>query len=379
MLTSEEMGTCASEGLQGRPKLGLPKASPGHDAQAHPKYVCPISRAPLRLDGDGLRTADGHGVYAMQRGIPQFLRLAPAEDEQCKGQLERLNRLARERGWRSALQVVKGEDPEFIRYVTDPGRGSFIDLLPLTRDSDVLEIGPGLGQITPLLARHARSVCALEVVSGQAEFAAERCRQEGMSNVLCAAGGDDCRLPYADETFDLVVLNLVFEWCASRLSDETFTSVQRRFLGEIRRVLKPGGSLYLATKNRFALGYLVGRPDEHCHQVRFGSALPRWLARLLMRTRGHARPLGMLHSHNALKAMLHEARLERVDSFWAAPEMRYPTHYARTDAASIRDVRRSPGFVQGDGRIVRFLMRLVPDPLVKHFTPGLAFLATRRR
>lgn len=349
-----------------------------NDAQINPKYVCPRTHAPLHLDGDTYRTAGGGAVYPLHSGIPQFLRFEAAEDEQTKVKLERLNRLARDSGWQSALREIYGDDTSFIRYVTENKRASFIDLLPLSRDCDVLEIGPGLGQFTTLLARRARSVCALEVVAGQAEFAAERCRQERMTNVNLAIGGDDCRLPYESKSFELVVLNLVFEWCASRCLDEAIANVQRRFLDEICRVLKPGGSLYLTTKNRFALRLLIGKPDEHCYDIRFGSALPRWLAQFLVRRRGHSRLAGMLYSHTALKAMLRDAGFERADSFWATPEMRYPAHYVSTNAASIREARRNPGFIQGEGRSTR-LIRFIPATLVKHFTPGLAFLTTKRR
>ena len=355
--------------------MTLPKTNPTQDsARINPKYVCPQTHAPLHVDGDALRTATGDGVYPMQVGIPRFLRFEPAEDEQTRARLERLNQLARNNGWHSALREI--HDASFIRYVTDDKRASFIDLLPLTRDSEVLEIGPGLGQFTSLLARRARSVCALEVVAGQAEFAAERCRQDGVSNVYLAVGGDDCRLPYADGTFDLVVLNLVFEWCASRCLNETIPNVQWRLLDEICRVQKPGGALYLATKNRFALRNLVGKPDEHCYDLRFGSALPRWLARFLVRRKGYLREAGLLHSHTALESMLRRAGYDRIDSFWATPEMRYPMYYVPTDANSIRKARRRPAFIEGEGRSTR-LIRFIPASLVKHFTPGLAFLATK--
>jgi SAM-dependent methyltransferase len=350
-----------------------------YTAQNHPKYFCPRTHAPLHLEANFFRTVTGDVVYPIKAGIPQFLRFEPAEDELTSSKLEQLNRLARADGWQSALQAVNGGDIGAIRYVTDVSRASFIELLPLTQDSDVLEIGPSLGQFTVPLARRARSVCALEVVAGQAEFTAERCRQEGVSNVHIAAGGDDCRLPYANESFGLVVLNLVFEWCASRCSDESTSDVQRRLLDEISRVLKPGGALYLATKNRFALRYLIGKPDEHCYGIRFGSALPRWLARILVRWKGHPRPGGFLYSYASLETMVRDAGFEKIDSFWAAPEMRYPMCYVPTDAASIRSARRRNGFIQGEARSTRFLMPLIPAALVKHFTPGLAFLATKHR
>lgn len=130
-----------------------------NDVRISPNYVCPRTHAPLHLDGDALRAAEGDGVYPIQAGIPQFLRFEPVEDIQTRAKIALLNRLARETGWQSALHVVHGADPAFIRYVTDIERASFIDLLPLTREGDVLEIGPGLGQFTTLLARGEVGLC----------------------------------------------------------------------------------------------------------------------------------------------------------------------------------------------------------------------------
>ena len=82
-------------------------------------------------------------------------------------------------------------------------------------------------------------------------------------------------------------------------------------------------------------------------------------------------------SHRALAALLREAGFARLASYWATPEMRFPSDYVPTDAAAIRVARGRPGFVQGEGRSARLLMQCVPAPLVKHLTPGLAFLATK--
>jgi SAM-dependent methyltransferase len=164
-----------------------------------------------------------------------------------------------------------------------------------------------------------------------------------------------------------------------RCTDEGMIDVQRRLLSEICRVLKPGGSFYLATKNRFSLRNLIGKPDAHCYDVHFGSALPRWLSGFLVRLKGYPRPFGMLHSYAGLTAMLRDAGFDRIDSFWATPEMRNPTQYVPTDAASIREARRKPGFIQGENRSTRLLMPFIPASLVKYVTPGLAFLATKRR
>jgi hypothetical protein len=95
--------------------------------------------------------------------------------------------------------------------------------------------------------------------------------------------------------------------------------------------------------------------------------------------KGYPRAAGFLYSYTALKAMLRGAGFQSIDSFWATPEMRFPTHYVPTDAASIREARRRPGFIQSESRSTRLLMPFIPSSFVKHFTPGLAFLATKRR
>jgi SAM-dependent methyltransferase len=177
---------------------------------------------------------------------------------------------------------------------------------------------------------------------------------------------------------DATVLNLVFEWCSTRNEEESAEVGQRRLLDEMHRVLGPGGKLYLTTKNRFALRYLLGKPDEHSFGMRFGNALPRWLHRLLLRAKGHARPAGLLHSHDRLRSMLKDAGFAETRSFWTAPEMRFPTHYVPTDQVSIRAARSSEGFVQGDSRSTKLIMPWIPAGLVKHFTPGLTFIARKR-
>jgi SAM-dependent methyltransferase len=309
--------------------------------------------------------------------IPNSNRYEPVEDAMARSELTRLNEVAHSRGWRAAVGEIYADNAAMVRYVTDNARARFLDLLPLTKTSRVLEIGPGLGQFTCLIADRAGSVDALEVVEQQAQFVAERCRQSQIANVTVACGGDDCRLPYADRSFDTVLLNLVLEWCGSRDPSGEQQVLQQRLLTEIHRVLKPGGSVFLATKNRFALRYLLGGPDEHMHDTRFGSALPRLLGRLLLAILGLPRAPGRLYSWRQLRRLLERSGLEVVKSYWAAPEMRYPARWIDTCSNSIRAARREGGFAQGETRKTALLMRFLPAAAVKYVMPGLVFLARR--
>jgi len=337
------------------------------------RYVCPYTHAPLLRDGDRLVSPRAAKSYRVRDGVPWFLRYDPVEDDETVSMLDDLNRVAREKGW---LDALKKHCPERVRYVTDSGRLSYIDLLPMTGIDRVLEIGPGLAQHTCRLATLAKAVHALEVVPQQAAFALERCRQSGADNVLVACGGDDCRLPYEDECFDLAVANLVFEWCATRAKGVDAATGQRRLLGELSRVLRPGGALFLSTKNRYALRLLLGRRDEHAYGMPFGNALPRWLMERCMPSGAPGQARGLLHSYCALRRMLKRSGFADMQSYWAVPDMRWPERFIGTDPESIAAARNQPGFSQGDSRSSR-LIQFVPARMVKYLAPGLSFLVRK--
>jgi SAM-dependent methyltransferase len=307
--------------------------------------------------------------------VQNHLKFPQVETEERQRELDRLNEIADRDGWRPAVLEILGSDS----YVSDPLRHKFLELLPLDKADTVLEVGAQHGQITVQLARRAGFVHALEVVPGLARFAAARCMQEGLTNVEVGCGVDDCRLPYESGKFDGVVLNIVFEWCGSRDPSTGHVESQRRLLGECLRVLKPGGWVYLMTKNRYAMTFLHGVQDTHTFNWRFGSVMPRWLLALLIKLRKKPRPEGMLHSYSALRQLVIDAGFRNLNAYWAVPDSayRFPTEFVQLDAKSIRAARKRPGFVQGSYRKAEIMFRLTPAPLVKHLTSSLTFFAEK--
>jgi ubiquinone/menaquinone biosynthesis C-methylase UbiE len=309
-------------------------------------------------------------------GIPVFLRFSNIDAEiSAYPDVNKAVELARTSGWRSALETVYG--PDKIAYSVDSKRSKFLDLLPLSKDMTALEIGIGLGQHTAAIASRVSRLDTLELRLINAIFAKIRCTQEGVSNVTFICGGDDCRLPFPDASYDAVILNLVLEWCASANPDESAPACQYRLLSEIHRVLKPNGFVQLSTKNRFAYRLLIGSRDEHTHDIPFGSALPRWLLRLILRAKGKNSYPGYLHSYSALKKLLRSIGLTPTQSYWAVPEMRFAVQFIPTDAKAIRMARRNLKR-QSNTRATELLMRLTPAALVKYFTPGLFFIAYKK-
>jgi SAM-dependent methyltransferase len=110
-------------------------------------------------------------------------------------------------------------------------------LLPWSLDgvalgNEVLEIGPGLGVTTRLLARRVRRLTALEV---DQRFAAGLARQfGGRSGSVEVVAGDGAAMPFADGSFSAAV-------CFTMLHHVPSPALQDRLFAEALRVLRPGG------------------------------------------------------------------------------------------------------------------------------------------
>ena len=321
-------------------------------------------------DGRDLANDELSIACSAHHGVVNLLHYTSAETDEDRDRLTRLNQLADIVGCDQAIKETYGDDSGFTKYVTDESRCGFLDLLPINPDCTLLEIGAGLGQFTPIFAKKSRYVAATEVVEEQAEFALKRCIEAGCSNVSVAASGDTCLLPFEDCTFDGVIINLVLEWCGMRDEKQDREASQRLMLSEIHRVLKPGGFAFIATKNRYALRYIMGKTDGHAYKMRFGNALPRWMMNGLLRMRGKRQPKGLLHSHGAFVQMIQQAGFERVDPYWAVPDMRHPEVYISANPTAIRAARRAGSFHQAESRLTRFLMPLIPARFVKYFAYG---------
>jgi ubiquinone/menaquinone biosynthesis C-methylase UbiE len=97
---------------------------------------------------------------------------------------------------------------------------------------DVLEVGPGPGLTTDVLRTMAPQLTAVEVDPALASALAER--MAGSNVVVVHADGAD--LPFADARFSAAT-------CFTMLHHVPSVEQQDRLLGELRRVLQPGGVL----------------------------------------------------------------------------------------------------------------------------------------
>jgi SAM-dependent methyltransferase len=109
------------------------------------------------------------------------------------------------------------------------------ELLPwglarLELGDDVLEIGPGYGATTKLLAERPGALTVLELEPGYCE----RLHRE-LPGRVAVTQGDATAMPFADGRFSAVV-------CFTMLHHVPSTAAQNRLLAEAARVLRPGGT-----------------------------------------------------------------------------------------------------------------------------------------
>lgn len=110
------------------------------------------------------------------------------------------------------------------------------DLLPGDKEAVVLDLGCGAGHGSNMLAKKYRKVVGVDISEDAVAYAKSNWALPNIEFVV----GDSMNLFFPDNTFDVVASFEVFE----HLTD------WRKFLSEIKRVLKPNGLVYISTPNK---------------------------------------------------------------------------------------------------------------------------------
>jgi ubiquinone/menaquinone biosynthesis C-methylase UbiE len=113
-------------------------------------------------------------------------------------------------------------------------------LLPRKRVGKLLEVGYGSGVFFPELAKHADELFGADIHHRHADVTAVLA-QAGIPVQLVAAPAE--ALPFADETFDVVIAVSTFE----------FVTDARKAINELARVLTPSGRVIVVTPGQSPL------------------------------------------------------------------------------------------------------------------------------
>jgi len=127
------------------------------------------------------------------------------------------------------------EDPTLLALKTKLEQECILPRLRLTSETNVLDLGAGVGQWTFRFAPAVRRVVAVEYASALAEIGKEEAARRQLGNVeyvVCPA--EDYR---SSEAFDVVFISGLFLY----LTDAQV----RRLLGNLRQLVKAEGMLFL--------------------------------------------------------------------------------------------------------------------------------------
>jgi ubiquinone/menaquinone biosynthesis C-methylase UbiE len=164
---------------------------------------------------------------------------------------------ARQRGSASQLQAY----PKQAAQLTEG----------LAPGADVLEVAPGPGYLAVEMARLGFHVTGLDISRSFVEIARRNARQAAVS--VDFRQGDAASLPFAAESFDLVVCQAAFK---------NFTQPASA-LDEMYRVLRRGGTAVIHDLRRDASGADIDREVDEMGLSRPSALGTRWTLRMLRR------------------------------------------------------------------------------------------------
>lgn len=268
------------------------------------------------------------GILAFASEAADYAFLSRLKKVEMPGIEDTLADAATKQGWRAALtayyeQATTPQQRAFVmHYTLEEKRTVWKLLLPPGKDAVALDYGCGFGIYSLNLARTYRHVCAVDLTFSRLDFLNQRILQEGITNITPLWAGDRLPLPFPAASFDLVMMNGVLEWVAVNGAAPP-EQIQRAYLSEMYRILRPGGHFYLGIENRYGYGYFFGKRDEHSY-LRFSTLLPRRLANLYSQWVRGKPYREYTHSAQQLTALLHQSGFAQTQLYAPIPGYNAP-------------------------------------------------------
>ena len=148
---------------------------------------------------------------------------------------------------------TRGHEAEFRQRV--------IELMDLTSDESVLDVGCGTGTLTSMIAERINgrgSIFGVDLSSRMIEVAQKKTHKQ--RNRVEYRVATSLALPFDSETFGVVVTSLIYHQLMS-------WQERVKTVSEIWRVLRPGGRYVSAEFTRFTSGNLLITHDSLIHRI----------------------------------------------------------------------------------------------------------------
>ena len=158
-------------------------------------------------------------------------------------------------------EILKKDSSWPVFYHLSDIRQNIVNWYPFKKDSTILEIGGGMGAITPYLCSVAKKVVTVE--SSKRRAKAIELRTKNYNNLEIIVGNfNDIEF---DEKFDYITLIGVYEYALMFTKNKNNAYVE--LLKSVKKLLKPNGKILIAIENRFGLKYWCGAREDHTNIV----------------------------------------------------------------------------------------------------------------
>jgi SAM-dependent methyltransferase len=304
--------------------------------------LCPRCRGQIEETTDQIVCARcGQDYFVDDRAIDLIGESEFFWSEIPADEMRELIDLADKQGVSAAVLWLADRYPDLAQYVVSRTRIDWLFHCYSPNAAEAcLDLGSGWGTLSLLLSGFYREVWSLESVQERIDFQKVRLREDQVDNVhLLRANMLD--LPFEDASFDLVVLNGTLEWTAAMQPAGNPRDVQLEFLRGIRRILRPGGAVYVGIENRYGWNYFVGDRDHS--GLRFTSLLPRWGASWAVRLFSSPRDARLngkrewddvnwseyrtwTYSSAGYRTLLSDAGFDDVEVCWSWPSYSFPRY-----------------------------------------------------
>jgi aminoglycoside phosphotransferase (APT) family kinase protein/SAM-dependent methyltransferase len=251
--------------------------------------ACPICHGPLSVGEERMHCDLCAVGYANACGVvlagPPFAGdvMEEGRDGVFAGRMRRLAADAARHGWETAQaqfasDVLVGRLPapatsrwtrvqakasggtweDTLQDLTDSACAGWKFLVDLRRTSRVCFLGPSWGAAPLSLAQSCAHVAVFDGSTTRLELTRQQALGMHLDNLTFARVSDPLCLPLADQSVDLVVVPGLLGWFETVGATRPIPATcEADFLKEIRRVLAPGGQIYLGTDNRYSVARLL--------------------------------------------------------------------------------------------------------------------------
>jgi len=245
-------------------------------------YVCPYCRHELTDFSFCYFCSYCKINWPLVSGIPRFAKNELSYSVFRSDVAGKVTELAEQKSWQEAIDTYSNTVGTYtLGYIKNESRADWHIILPLDQNATVLDIGSGWGNIAISLSRWCKLVYCCDVNMINLRLLRARLRDRNISNVAAFQYEPNAflHLPFRDSSIDVALLNGVLEWIGAADIEASPGRIQLEALKEIRRILKPGGALYIGIENRYSLSTLCG---QRMHgELPFVGLLPRMISNLI--------------------------------------------------------------------------------------------------